>query len=133
MMERAFNQINGFELISDHYVSLNYQHYFEGFLLNKIPLLRYLSEHFKWRLVGNFAMIYGGLRPANRALNPATDAQGMPLPDIGYLDGRPYMEAGYGFDNIFRFFRIDFIHRLTYLERPSARPFGIKLSAEIKF
>jgi hypothetical protein len=44
------------------------------------------------------------------------------------------MELGYGIENIFRFIRVDFIHRLTYLEdHPNARPFGVKFNAVLRF
>ena len=50
------------EFISDQFASLQYQHHFEGFLLNRIPLIRKL----KWRLVGTANVIYGGLSQANK-------------------------------------------------------------------
>ena len=50
----------------------------------------------------------------------------------------PYVELGYGIENIFKFVRVDFIHRLTYLDNPEKignapiRPFGIKVTAQFK-
>jgi len=34
-------------------------------------------------------------------------------------------------ENIFKFFRLDFFHRMTYLDAPEARPFVVKVSAQI--
>jgi hypothetical protein len=113
----TFNLMRYGEFVSDHFASLQYQHRFEGFLLNRIPLMRKL----KWRLVGTANMIYGGMSDANRELI-ASD-------DIGFLKPhKPYVEAGYGVENIFKFFRVDFIHRLSYLDSPDARKFGVLFS-----
>ncbi|MFC3414533.1 hypothetical protein [Algoriphagus hitonicola] len=51
---------------------------------------------------------------------------------MGRLDpNKPYVELGYGIENIFKFFRVDFIHRMTYLDVPEANPFVVKVSAQI--
>jgi hypothetical protein len=42
------------------------------------------------------------------------------------------VEVGYGIENIFHFFRVDFIHRLTYLDRQQARNFGITFTVQFK-
>ncbi|MGD1843666.1 MAG: DUF5686 family protein [Thermonemataceae bacterium] len=130
LIEKAFNQMNGFEFVSDHYIALNYSHYFDGVVFNRVPLLRKLD----WRLVGTFNILYGGLREENFALIPEEDAVGNPLEPVGRLrSDTPYAEVGYGIDNIFKIFRVDFFHRLTYLDSPLAQPFGVKVSAELKF
>ena len=46
------------------------------------------------------------------------------------LEKKPYVEVGYGIENIFKFMRIDFFHRLTYKENNGARDFGFKISAQ---
>jgi hypothetical protein len=53
----TYNLMNYGEFISDRYASLQYSHHFEGFLLNRVPLMRKL----KWRLVGTSNVIYGGM------------------------------------------------------------------------
>ena len=45
----------------------------------------------------------------------------------------PYMEAGIGIENMFRYFRIDAIWRLTHLNAYPERNFGWKVSAFVKF
>lgn len=134
LMERAFNQMNGFEFVSDHFVAIHYAHYFEGFILNKLPLIGHLNDKLEWRLVGSVNAVWGGLRAGNKALLAQQTADGQTVDGFSelYLH-KPYVEVGYGIDNIFKFFRVDVFHRLTYLDSPQAKPWGIKFSAEIKF
>ena len=123
----AYNTMNRNEFVSDRYVALHYQHSFQGFILNRIPLMRRL----KWRLVASSNVLYGGLRQENLALLPETDAVGEPLAPVNFLDKRPYVEVGYGIENILRVGRIDFFHRLTYLDRPDVNKFHVKVSFQI--
>src|SRR5690606_23403172 len=62
----TYNLMNFSEFVSDRYGALQYQHKFEGFLLNRIPLMRKL----KWRLVGSTNVIYGGMSSMNKSLVP---------------------------------------------------------------
>jgi hypothetical protein len=133
LVERAFNQMNGFEFVSDHYVSVNYSHYLEGFLFNRLPLFKKANKFLDWRLVLTCNAVWGGMRPENQAIIAQIDQNGNPLPLVQSLSfEKPYLEVGYGIDNILKFFRVDFFHRLTYLDRSTAKPFGIKFSAEVK-
>lgn len=121
----TYNLMNYGEFISDQYASLKYEHHFEGFFLNKIPLMRKL----KWRLVGTANIIYGGLGNKNRDLVAPFTPDGIPTEPIGYFDpNRPYIEMGYGVENIFKFFRVDFVHRLSYLDNPDIRKFAVLFS-----
>jgi hypothetical protein len=117
----TYNLMNYGEFVSDRYLTMQYQHHFEGFLLNRIPLMRKL----KWRLVGEANVIWGSLGQANINLNSPVTSAGEPTLPLGYFDSRPYVELGYGIENIFRFFRIDFVHRMSYLERPDIRSFAV--------
>lgn len=124
----TYNMMDFSEFVSDRYASLQYQHKFEGFLLNRIPLLRKL----KWRLVGTANVIYGGMSDQNRKLIPIEDGDPN-TPDVyqpvGFFEkNKPYVELGYGVENIFKFFRVDFIHRLSYLDKPDVRKFGVFFS-----
>ena len=124
----AFNTMNFNEFASDQYVSLRYRHSFEGFLLNRIPLMKKL----KWRAVANGNLLFGSVRNENVLNVPSLDPAGNPLESFGRLDPtKPYLELGYGIENIFKFFRVDFFHRMTYLDAPEARPFVVKVSAQI--
>ncbi len=122
--ENAFNTMKYFEFISDRYVVLRAEHNFEGLLLNRIPLVRKL----KWRMLATGKLFYGSISSSNLSLTPSTDAQGNSIPTFNQLNHIPYIELGYGINNIFKAGRIDFIHRLTYLNNPNATPFSIKMS-----
>lgn len=124
----AFNTMNFNEFASDQFISLRYRQSFEGFLLNSIPLIKKL----KWRMVGSANVLMGSVRDENIANVPVFDPLGDPLQSFGRLDpGKPYVELGYGIENIFKFFRVDFFHRMTYLDNPGAKPFHVKISAQI--
>ena len=124
----AFNTMNFNEFASDQFVSLRYRQSFEGFLFNSIPLIKKL----KWRMVGNANVLMGSVRNENVNNLPSLDPTGSPLRSFGRLDPKvPYVELGYGIENIFRFFRVDFFHRMTYLDGPQTSPFHIKISAQV--
>lgn len=124
----AFNLMNFSEFTSDSYVSLKYNHFFEGFILNRIPLMKKL----KWRLLATANILYGNLRQANQDLIPETitldDMTELPIEPIGALNNTPYIEVGYGVENIFKIIRVDFVHRLNYLDGPDVDSFGAKIS-----
>ena len=123
----AYNMMNYMEFASDEYVSLSLEHFFNGFIFNKIPLLRKA----KLREVITFKAIYGSLSDQNNpAKNPEAiqflkNSDGQPLTTT--LEDKPYMEASVGVANIMKFFRFDMVRRLTYLDRPDVPyMFGVK-------
>lgn len=125
----TYNLMNYGEFISDHYASVQYRQYLEGFLLNRIPLLNKL----KWRLLGTANVIMGGMRASNQNLISKFTPDGLETLRAGYFTGgKPYVELGYGVENIFKFLRVDFVHRLSYLDRPDARKFGILFTAQFQ-
>ena len=44
------------------------------------------------------------------------------------LSDTPYIEAGPGIGNIFKFFRVDVIKRFNYLDHPGSAPYTVKFS-----
>ncbi len=121
----GFNLMNYFEFVSDAYVSLRYRHYFEGLILNRIPLIRRL----KWRSLVSTGIVYGDLSDKN-TMPYVPDAIGNQPVVFSSLRDKPYIEIGYGIENIFKIFRVDFFHRVTYLDKPDVRRFGVKFSVQ---
>ena len=115
----AFNLMNYLEFVTDRSVTLRLDHHFEGALLNTLPGVRALN----WRLVATANVLYGTLSERNR------NHSALDLPAPGH---RPYVEVGYGIENIFKFLRVDFIHRLTYRDSPRATNFGVRLGAQFR-
>jgi len=121
----AYSLMNYSEFVSDRYASLRYDHHFEGFLLNRIPLMKKL----KWRTLATANVLYGGLREANQAILPTTDINGNPVDQPSYFNpDTPYIELGYGIENILKVIRIEAVHRLTYLDGADVDKFGMKIS-----
>lgn len=125
--QAAFNLMNFSEFASSTYIAFKYNHYFEGFVLNRIPLMKKL----KWRLVATANVLYGYLDPANISLLADFDEDGNVVESIGRLNDQPYIELGYGIENILKVVRLDFFHRLTYLDNPNVSKFGVKVSFQI--
>ena len=125
----AFNTMNYFEFVSDKYASFHYQHFFQGLLMNKIPLMNRL----KWRLLATANVLYGSLSEKNIEIVSPVDLEGNPIPGFNYLDPNiPYVELGYGIENIFKIIRVDGVHRLTYRDSPMAQKFTLKFSLQFK-
>ncbi|MFL5744832.1 MAG: DUF5686 family protein [Niastella sp.] len=129
----SFNMMNFMEFVSDHYASVSTDYYFNGFIFNKLPLIRNL----KLREVAGFKMVYGGVRREN---DPTYNKETFlfPTDENGQtttfsLAGKPYMEASVGISNIFKLLRVDLIKRLTYLDNPDAPKWGIRARAKFDF
>lgn len=129
----SFNMMNFLEFVSDHYASIYMDHCFNGFFLNKIPLIKKL----RWREYINAKVLYGGLRNENQPdknlglLELPHDKDGNPTTFT--LNHGPYIEGSVGIGNIFNFFRVDLVHRFTYLSNPDVSPYGVRVTAMFDF
>jgi hypothetical protein len=119
--EYAFNLMNYYEFISDRYLSIYYTHHFDGFFLNRVPLLRKL----KWREVVFGKGLVGSISEANLQLNK--------LPDVTYMLDKPYFEAGVGIENIFKILRVDGVWRLSHRDNLNASNFALFISLHFDF
>ncbi len=126
----SYNMMNFLEFVNDEYFSFNVRYYFNGFIFNKIPLLRKL----KLREIVSFKMLYGRITDDN---NPGehddliqfpTDENGIPTTQpLDEAGEGPYMEASVGVSNIFKILTFDLVKRLNYLDGPNKPSlFGVK-------
>lgn len=129
----SYSLMNNLEFVSDHYAKFSWQHRFQGFFVNKIPLLRKTGI----RETVGAKVYFGQLRDEN---NPMYNSNlfYFPINDKGeqstFSFGRvPYMEASVGLENIFNFLQIEYIKRLSYLDLPDARKDGLRFSVNIGF
>ena len=126
----SYNLMNFLEFVSDHYASVNIDHYFNGFIFNKIPLLKKL----KWREVITGKLLMGGLRNEN---NPEKDPEQLKFPvtdgvtSTFSLSQAPYIEVSAGIANIFKLLRVDVVKRLSYLDHANVPQWGVR--GRIKF
>jgi hypothetical protein len=117
----SFNMMNYYEFVSDEYASLYAEHHFQGFFLNRIPLIRRLH----WREVIGCNLLFGKLSDKNKSV--------MAFPEGLSGLSEPYYEAGLGIENIFKLFRVDAIWRFSYLDHPNTSPFGIRATMQLSF
>lgn len=115
----AYNLMNFLEFVSDQYAAVFIDHHFNGFIFNKLPIIRKL----KLREVITFKGLMGKLSNQNKAtaenglLVMPTDENGKP--STFSLEKKPYMEVSFGIENIFKVLRLDLVKRLSYLENPN--------------
>lgn len=129
----SYNLMNFMEFISDHYAAVNVQYYMNGFLFNKVPLLKKL----KLREVFSVKALWGGLRKEN---DPAyTDGVfQLPIDELGRpisysLSDGAYVEGSVGVANIFRLLRVDLVKRFNYLDNPNVAEWGIRARFKLDF
>lgn len=123
----SYTNMNALEFINDEYVSWDVTYYMNGLILNRIPLLKKL----KLREVVSFRGLYGNLTDKN---NPWKEDGLFAFPERSHImGGDPYMEAGVGVENILKFFRLDYVWRMTYLDNPGIDKQGLRFSFEFKF
>jgi len=125
----AYNLMDFSEFTSDQYFSIDYRHSFDGMILNRIPLFKKL----KMRLVATTKILWGDVRQENFDIIPSETVNFEKVYPFQKLGSTPYVEIGYGVENILRVARVDFIHRITYLDNPNVNKFGVKFSFNVSF
>ncbi len=130
----SYNLMNFLEFINDQYVAVNYQHFFNGFFFNKIPLFKKLEL----REACSVKVLYGSVTPNNRPENHPEelflfpkDANGNPITYT--LEKKPYIEVSAGIMNVFKIIRVEVIKRITYLNNPNVSEIGFRARAKFDF
>ena len=123
-----FNMINNMEFLNDRYASLQLTWEMGGKILNRIPLLRRM----KMREIIEFKTLWGTLSDKNNPFMAQNrDSQKlMVFPENSFvMDGRkPYMEWAIGVQNILSLIQVEYVHRINYLDLPTASKHGIRFT-----
>ncbi|MBA4277557.1 DUF5686 and carboxypeptidase-like regulatory domain-containing protein [Flavobacterium sp.] len=117
----TFSNLKYYEFVTDQYVTLKWDHDFQGRFFARIPFMRKLN----WRENIGVKSVYGTVSDENRAIN----ASGL----VYNAPEKVYWEYSAGIGNIFKFFRVDFSWRGNYLEMPDASKFAVKVSLGFYF
>ncbi len=120
-IQNAFSNLNYYDFVADQYVSVKWDHNFQGRLFSRIPIIRKLN----WREIIGVKGVYGTVSEANRTIN----ASGL----IYKAPETPYWEYSAGIGNIFKFIRIDCSWRGNYRNLPGSNNFAVKASLGFYF
>lgn len=128
--ERSYNMLDYVEFAADQAVEGMIMHHFQGLFFNRIPLFKRL----KLREIVGANFIFSSLNKENyfrdtdlnsinynpKGIMPRTldgTPNGIPLTRFDVMNfNKPYIEAFWGIENLFKLFRITAYHRLTYLD-----------------
>ena len=116
-----------YDFVTDVYINVYAEHHFNGFLLNRLPLIKKT----KWRSLLLARMAYGTLREENREVSASNIYYNAPE--------KLYWEYGFGIENIgignFRPIRVDFIWRSSFNDRNGVKNpyFGIRFGIKPEF
>ncbi|MCG8475883.1 MAG: DUF5686 and carboxypeptidase regulatory-like domain-containing protein [Cytophagales bacterium] len=142
-MPLSFNGVirgmNEFEFVSDYYMELRLEHYFEGRLASAVPGLRHLNRWLGVRFLLLGDVVWGGMSAKNKVFNKGlignnrwTD-DGLQQFNVLRPD-KPFVDAGIGVENIFRLIRLELTRRLNYNDTDyRAKEWRLKVSAAFKF
>ncbi len=106
LVRNTFALLNYYDFVTDEYLAGHFEHHFNGFILNRIPLIKKL----KLRSLITFRGVYGRISQNNININKSNVNYNAP--------NKLYYEYGVGVENIgygnIRFFRLDAIWRSNY-------------------
>lgn len=127
MRTGSFSLMNPLELMYDRYLQWDVEWHMGGFILSKIPLVKLL----KLREVFSMKGVWATLTDKN---NPLKNLRQLPLPMASSpIGSEPYMEIGFGLENILKFFRVDYVRRVSYTGKSGTNDWGILFYASAKF
>ena len=96
-----------------------------------------IAKKLKWREVVGFKTLWGGISDKNNPFleKNQNSALLMEFPEgCTVMDpNHPYAEFSVGIYNIFKFFRVQYVRRLNYLDLPTANRDGVRLMFEMTF
>ena len=125
----SFVLMSPMEFMNDRYLSWDITYWANGAIFNRLPLIKYL----KLREAFSFRGLYGKLKDSN---NPANNPELFRFPEMNNcspMDKTPYMEVGVGIDNILTCLRLDYVWRLTYMNRNNIDRRGLRIQLHFTF
>ena len=133
IIKETFSLINTMEFLNDRYFSLMMSWDMNGKLLNRIPLVKKLH----WREFIGVRMMWGALTDKN---NPTLAENENSTMLMHFPEGvnimepkRPYAELVLGVHNIFKFFHVEYVRRLSYNELPTSPKWGMRYVIDFSF
>ena len=128
--EATISMMKDWEFLSDRQIFWSVAWDMNGKLLNRIPLLKKL----KWREYVAVKGVWGDLTSKNNPTKNPTDDLLFQFPNNSYAFGKtPYWEIAAGVHNIFKFFGIDYVRRLNYLDHANVDKWGIRMGFLMSF
>jgi hypothetical protein len=115
-----FNMLNYLEYIHDKYLHAYLEYHLNGFLFNRLPLLKKTGL----REVFSAKGMIGSLSDKHQQI--------MKFPTSVTKMTNPYIELGVGVENIFRLFRVEAVWRVAPKSVLGAPTFGIRAKFELK-
>ena len=129
----TFELINNMEFLNDRYASIDLSWDMNGKLFNRLPLIKRL----KWREFLAVRALWGDLTDKNNpylARNAGSPVlMRFPEGSSAMDPSTPYVEVAVGVHNVFRFFHVEYVRRLTYLDLPTATKHGVRFKFSLKF
>ena len=128
----TFNLVRPMEFMNDKYASLMMSWDLNGKIFNRVPLLKKLH----WREYLGIRMLWGSLSDKNNPL--LAENAGSPVlmyfPEGSHvMEKKPYAEMVLGVHNIFKFFHVEYVRRLSYTELPGSPRWGMRYVIAFSF
>lgn len=129
----SYDLTNSMEFVADQFVKTAYHHQLQGYIFNKIPLIKKL----RLREIFGAQLFYGTLSDLNnpyisdRVIMFDKNNDGQVFTHA--LNSRPYVEGYAGLDNILRILRVQYMFRVNYLHNPNVTRDRIRVVLNINF
>ncbi len=133
ILPETFSLVNNMEFMNDRFASMMLTWDLNGKIFNRLPLIKKLNL----REIIGVRMLWGELSDKN---NPYLEENRgsnrlMYFPEGTYImdPNRPYVELVLGVHNIFKFFHVEYVRRLSYNDLPTSPKWGMRYVIAFSF